>query len=259
MLSEETIVLTVCLLFLGLEYFIPVRGYSFFSNHKKEDLFWFILHFLAYPLLMGLLSFNVGALVNTYARDLTSYTNLLSLPIIAQVAIFLLFIDFATYWLHRAFHSLGLLWKFHRLHHSSLELTALSAFRTHWFEFISFSILIGIVTGFITVEAGVRFSVNLGLSLVCVFQHSNLKLNYPAFIEHIFITPKNHLWHHSIDLKYKYGQNFGFLFSWWDRLFGTLYNPESKDTEIGLSDGFKYSSMLQKVIYPLDFWNKFKD
>jgi sterol desaturase/sphingolipid hydroxylase (fatty acid hydroxylase superfamily) len=52
-------------------------------------------------------------------------------------------------------------------------------------------------------------------------QHANVR--FPPWVERlnwILITPGMHRVHHSIDRR-DYDLNFGGLFSWWDRLFGT--------------------------------------
>ena len=250
--QEEIIIIVVCSLLLGLEWLFPLRSYSLKSPQKIEDLFWSALHFLVYPLMMATISFGLGKKINGFVLEQTSLFNFSALNIFLQVIIFLLFTDFFSYWIHRGFHSIKPLWELHRLHHSTTELTVLSSFRTNWLEFLSNSIIIGAITGVLTVQSDVRLWVNVGLSFVCVFQHSNLKLRYPEFFEKIFITPKNHFWHHSKEMKHKYGQNFGFLFPWWDMLFDTLHNPANTNTELGLSDDFHYSSNMSKLIYPFD-------
>lgn len=246
--QESLLVILASSILVGLEWLFPLRSYGFKSRERIEDLFWSALHFLVYPLLMATISFGVGDKI----AEQMSFLNLLDLHLILQFSIFLLFTDFFSYWTHRAFHSIKPLWELHRLHHSTTELTTLSSFRTHWLEFLTNSFVIGAITGLLTVQGEVRFIVNLGLSFVCIFQHANLKISYPGFIEHIFITPKNHLWHHSKELKYRYGQNFGFLFPWWDMIFKTLHNPPRTNTELGLSDDFHYSSNLNKLLYPFD-------
>ncbi|MBK6741079.1 MAG: sterol desaturase family protein [Haliea sp.] len=45
-------------------------------------------------------------------------SNVSGLPLLVQVPLIMLVTDCAQYWVHRAFHRVPLLWRFHRIHHS---------------------------------------------------------------------------------------------------------------------------------------------
>jgi sterol desaturase/sphingolipid hydroxylase (fatty acid hydroxylase superfamily) len=51
-----------------------------------------------------------------------------------QFAVFFIVNDFARYWLHRWHHESDLLWRIHRVHHTAVEMDALSTFRVHLLE-----------------------------------------------------------------------------------------------------------------------------
>ncbi|MBK7470325.1 MAG: sterol desaturase family protein [Betaproteobacteria bacterium] len=65
-------------------------------------------------------------------------------------------------------------------------------------------------------------------------QHANVK--FPDWLERwghlLIITPALHRVHHSTDPA-DHDQNFGELFSWWDRLFATYRTPSGEVT-VGL-------------------------
>ena len=48
-------------------------------------------------------------------------------------------LDLLTYWLHRAYHRVPLLWRFHRVHHTDLDLDVSSASRFHLGEVLTSS------------------------------------------------------------------------------------------------------------------------
>lgn len=224
------------------------------SSHHKEDILWFGINQIIYPLTMAVLSINIGHYTSKILSSYSNFFDLTKSPIALQIIVFVLLTDFVSYWLHRAFHRIKPMWEMHRLHHSITELTAISSFRNSWADFTINSFLFGLATGFFAVNNNIRVYVTILFSLVCIVQHVNLNFKYPKFIEYIFITPKNHFWHHSKELHHSHGQNFGFLFPWWDMLFRTLHNPDNFNTELGFSDEFEYKSFFRKFIHPLDKW-----
>ena len=54
-----------------------------------------------------------------------------SQPALLQAFEALLWFDLIGYWSHRAFHRIGLLWRYHAVHHSSTDLDWLSSVRVH--------------------------------------------------------------------------------------------------------------------------------
>jgi len=52
-----------------------------------------------------------------------------SLPLWAQIALVIVLCDVAIYWFHRASHALPSLWRFHRVHHTTVHLDWLAAYR----------------------------------------------------------------------------------------------------------------------------------
>jgi sterol desaturase/sphingolipid hydroxylase (fatty acid hydroxylase superfamily) len=246
------------LLFLSiiiiLERFFGSRIYALFSAHFREDLFWFGLNYWLYPFLFVLISYNESEFLSSFISEHFSFLDLTKTSFHIQFGILLLSSDFLSYCFHRFFHSVSPLWNMHRLHHSSTELTAISSFRYSWSDFFLHTTLMAVCTSLVKVLPSVRFYMGIGFMSICIIQHMNIRLKYPRFIEYLIITPKNHYWHHSKELHFSKGQNFGFIFPWWDRLFNTYYNPEHLNTEIGFSDNFSYVSSFQKFIYPFDKW-----
>src|SRR5437868_6554612 len=81
----------------------------------------------------------------------------------------------------------------------------------------------------------------LGLADAAVnfFAHANAAL--PGWMEtllrRLVITPDMHRIHHSEDIADR-NRNFGIVFPWWDRLFGT-YLPEPAAGQAGMAVGLK--------------------
>ncbi|WP_266368897.1 sterol desaturase family protein [Tellurirhabdus rosea] len=130
--------------------------------------------------------------------------------------------DYAYYWWHYATHKVPLLWRFHNVHHTDLDMDVSTAIRFHFGELLlSVPFRAAVVLLF-----GVSFWAALAYEVVFEtagqFHHSNWRL--PARLERwlnaVVVTPRMHGIHHSI-VRDEFDSNWGTLFSWWDRLHGT--------------------------------------
>ena len=57
-----------------------------------------------------------------------------SLPIWAQLLVGAVLMDLSFYYWHRINHSIGLLWRFHSVHHVDPDMDVTTSFRFHWGE-----------------------------------------------------------------------------------------------------------------------------
>ena len=141
----------------------------------------------------------------------------------------LLVLDLSIYWLHRLFHQMDFIWRFHRIHHADRDVDVSTSTRFHPVE------ILFLVTGLVLVvsvlgastSGTIVFEILLGSALI--FTHSNLALPDVAdtLLRFVFVTPDMHRIHHSV-LEKEMHSNFGFIFSFWDRIFGT-YIDEPKE------------------------------
>jgi sterol desaturase/sphingolipid hydroxylase (fatty acid hydroxylase superfamily) len=144
------------------------------------------------------------------------------LPFAARCILAVLLLDLVKYSLHRACHSLGLLWRVHQVHHSDPDFDVSTAFRVHPLELIfkQFGYFAVIV---ILAPAPVAVLITeLASNFQSFFGHANARL--PEWLEKpvraVFYTPDLHRIHHSEEIR-EQNCNFGDIFPWWDRLFGT--------------------------------------
>jgi len=148
----------------------------------------------------------------------------------------LLLLDLWIYWWHRASHRLGFLWRFHRVHHLDQWLDVTSAVRFHFGEVILSALF----------RAAVIFCFALPVSSVIVFEtlvlistafhHSNVRLpkRLERMLSFLVITPSIHWVHHHV-VQQDTDSNYGTIFSFWDRLFGSRSKtPRTPDMSIGL-------------------------
>ncbi len=129
-------------------------------------------------------------------------------------------IDFAGYWTHRFEHKVNIFWNRHIIHHSSEEYNLACALRqTISAVFAVFTILLlpcallGVspkVIGFIT-----------PIHLFAQFWYHTRLIGKMGFWESIIVTPSHHRVHHAINDIY-IDKNFGQIFIFWDKMFGTF-------------------------------------
>ncbi|MEZ5530155.1 MAG: sterol desaturase family protein [Porticoccaceae bacterium] len=148
----------------------------------------------------------------------------------------ILLLDFWIYWWHRASHRIGLLWRFHWVHHLDQWLDVTSAVRFHFGEVILSAMVRAL---FVFCFAVPITSVILFESLILIltgFHHSNIRL--PRRLEQglslVIVTPSIH-WVHHHAVQRDTDSNYCAIFSIWDRLFGSRSaSHRAPDMVIGL-------------------------
>jgi sterol desaturase/sphingolipid hydroxylase (fatty acid hydroxylase superfamily) len=154
----------------------------------------------------------------------------------AMIAGFML-MDWAYYWWHYATHAVPLLWRFHNVHHTDLDLDVTTAARFHFGEIVAsipFRVTAVVLLG-IAPFALLVFEIFFeGASL---FHHSNwcLPPGFERALNRVIVTPRMHGIHHSI-VRRETDSNWGTIFSWWDRVHRTLRIDVPQDQiEIGVA------------------------
>jgi hypothetical protein len=77
-------------------------------------------------------------IVSTWLVPLPVRAAIADQPYWLQIVEIIVIADLGIYFVHRMFHSIPLLWRFHQIHHSSEELDWLAAYRVHPVEQIAF-------------------------------------------------------------------------------------------------------------------------
>ena len=147
-------------------------------------------------------------------------------------------LDLAIYFQHLLFHKNRFLWKLHRVHHSDIDLDTTSALRFHPLEIalsLFFKAILIFIFGF-SMEA--IFVFEIILNFMSMFNHSNLHIpvKVEKILRWIIVTPQMHIIHHSTE-QYESDTNYGFNFSFWDRIFKTYI---SKFMSKGIIGNKKY-------------------
>jgi sterol desaturase/sphingolipid hydroxylase (fatty acid hydroxylase superfamily) len=133
-----------------------------------------------------------------------------------------LFADLLMYAIHRIEHRVFLLWRFHAVHHADTDVDVTTAFRQHPGQFLLNSFVVTFVLLGLGAPAWLLPIYSLILLSIMPFQHMNSHM--PSRLERLvgfaLVTPGMHRVHHSVHARH-YEANFGAVFSFWDRLFGT--------------------------------------
>jgi sterol desaturase/sphingolipid hydroxylase (fatty acid hydroxylase superfamily) len=131
-------------------------------------------------------------------------------------------LDWALYYQHRALHALPPLWKCHRVHHTDLDFDVSTGFRFHFLE-TGFTLLIkALVILVLGCPPTAVLAFEVIYMMAVLFNHSNIKLRpgIEKSLRSFIVTPDMHRIHHS-SARQETNSNFTFIFSWWDRAFGT--------------------------------------
>ena len=166
----------------------------------------------------GLLTKGVGLLTYALAWE---HLALLRLPQGAWWVWLLAFVlyDFCYYWLHRLGHERNVLWAAHSVHHQSEEYNLTTALRQTSSGFI-FSWVFYLPLALIGVPPLVFITV-ASLNLLYQFWVHTRHVPKLGWLEWVLITPSNHRVHHAQNPVYL-DRNYGGVFIFWDRLFGTF-------------------------------------
>lgn len=160
-------------------------------------------------------------------------------------------LDFLIYWWHRANHELPILWRFHQVHHLDRFLDTTTALRFHFGEVLLSAVARAGVILLIGFPLASVLLFETLLLLATVFHHSNLRLA-PALerrLAMLVITPSIH-WVHHHAVRSDTDSNYGTLFSFWDRLFGSRSRTVRRpDMAIGV-EGQRELSFARLLVRP---------
>jgi sterol desaturase/sphingolipid hydroxylase (fatty acid hydroxylase superfamily) len=218
--------LLVALIFVPLERILARRpGQRVFRPGWTNDMVYLLLNgrltsFCLAALVIGM-TMTAGWVVPASVRAATA-----GQPYWVQIVEVLVLADAGVYFVHRAFHEVPWLWKFHAIHHSSEELDWLATTRVHPLDQIAtrgLSLLPVFTLGFSDVAIGVYLML---YGWQAYFVDSNLRINLGPF-RWLLASPEFHHWHHSRHLEAR-DRNFASQLPVLDLLFGTFYMPRGQ-------------------------------
>ena len=159
-----------------------------------------------------------------------------NVPLWAQVIFGLLLMDLiGAYLAHWVQHNVQWMWKFHLIHHTDQHLDTTSANRHHPGESVirfGFTILAVFIVG---APVWLIFLYQSASLLATQFNHSNMNIpeKLDSALSYIIATPRMHRVHHHYREPYS-NTNYGNIFSFWDRIFGTFRRVDNNKLVYGL-------------------------
>jgi len=160
----------------------------------------------------------------------------MSMPTVLTMIVGLLLLDLLGAWLaHFTEHKIQWMWQFHVIHHTDQYVDTTTANRHHPGESVirfAFTILAVLIVGAPMWLVFLYQSLSVVLSQ---FNHSNVKM--PKWLDSalllVFCTPNMHRVHHHYRQPYS-DSNYGNIFSFWDKIFGTYQVVENEKLIYGV-------------------------
>jgi alkylglycerol monooxygenase len=236
-------------IFVGLEYFVANR-------QRRENLFKFDSSVANFSIGVAERLLNLFLTASFYSVFYYVYEHfaLWSIPNTWWVwLVLILATDMVWYWYHRLGHEINVLWAAHIVHHQSEEFNYTVSARITTFQAVirnSFWCLLPLM-GFHPSMVIVTLIIHGTYSF---FTHTQI-IRKLGWLEYVLITPSHHRVHHASNEKYL-NKNYGDLFIFWDKMFGTFQREDDhEETVYGLTHPIRsYSFIWQHFHYYLEMW-----
>jgi lathosterol oxidase len=222
------------LVFVPIERVLAARPQSVLRPEWRTDLaYFFVGHVLIQAVLITVTGITGLALALIAWEPLANAIG--GLPWWVQLPLAVLVADLAQALLHRAYHRVPWLWRFHAVHHSSRRIDWLAGSRMHLVEVMltrSLVLLPLLALGF---SPGVVNAYVVLVGAQAVLAHANLGVDF-GWLERVLVLPRYHHWHHARDPAYA-DANYAIHLPLVDRLLGTHRLPrQGWPEEYGLHD-----------------------
>jgi sterol desaturase/sphingolipid hydroxylase (fatty acid hydroxylase superfamily) len=246
------------LLFWIIEGAIPLFTLTYKKNklrHAGVNFVFTVMHLVIHT---GL-AFFIVKLSDWCAASQFGLVYWLHAGIFLTIAIGVMALDFSSWLVHIVMHKVRRLWRFHLIHHSDTNVDVTTGLRHHPGD----SILRGIFFILLIFISGApMYSVMIYQTLVVLsaaFTHANISLSprLDKVLSCFLISPNMHKVHHHWKQPYT-DSNYGAVFSFWDRIFGTFMKLDTKQIRYGLDRYYPEEkdedlvSLLKKPFQKLD-------
>lgn len=163
----------------------------------------------------------------------------------------LLTTDLVWYWYHRLGHEINFMWGAHIVHHQSEDFNYTTSARITTIQAMVRNLFWCILplAGF---HPAMVITILVVHGTYSFFTHTQV-IGKLGWLEHFLITPSHHRVHHASNEKYL-NKNYGDIFIFWDKLFGT-FQKEEEAPKYGLTHPLKSHSFLwQHFHYYIELW-----
>jgi sterol desaturase/sphingolipid hydroxylase (fatty acid hydroxylase superfamily) len=237
------------IIFVPIERLLGNRDQQIFRHEWREDLLYFLISSL---FVQGLTYMSLApAMAILHNTDWIGIRRAVgSQPLVLQFVEIMFLTDLVQYWVHRAFHRVGWLWKFHAIHHSAEVMDWLASSRMHVVEIVFLRGLTVIPMYVLGFAPGALYAYLIFVYILSALVHANLRVNLTP-IEKWIVTPRFHHWHHGIERE-AIDVNFAVHFPLLDRLFGTHFLPADGrwPRGYGVASQPVDKGFLRQLVYP---------
>jgi len=240
--------LTAALLFIPLERFLPrKKEQKITRKYLRTDVLHALFgNILTYFISILFVVYMVVAFEPLIPDRLQSFVSAQAFWL--QFIVLFLLADLYYYWVHRLFHTVPVLWRFHAVHHSIEDMDWVAAHRVHPLDVAVTNGGVLIVALILKIDLAVLALHAFQFSWHSLAKHSNVKISWGP-LRWIYETPSFHHWHHGNQAE-AYDKNFAGQFPLWDVLFGTAIMEETSTPEdYGVDDPVP-NTFLGQLIYP---------
>ena len=158
-----------------------------------------------------------------------------ALPGLIQFVLLIVVADFTQYWVHRAFHAVPMLWRFHAIHHSADHMDWLAGSRLHLVDVAVTRGLTYVPIYLLGFADGPLFAYLVVVSAQATFIHANVRFAFGP-LKYLVATPQFHHWHHAAEAE-AIDKNFAVHLPIIDMVFGTAHLPDRWPAAYGISGG----------------------
>ena len=213
------------LVFVPIERALPVRPQSPLRPEWRTDLgYYFIGHVLVQFVLIAVTAST--AFMDALVASESVKAAVRSMPFWLQFVLAVLAADLFQAVLHRLYHKLPVLWRFHAVHHSSRQMDWLAGSRMHLVEILltrSVVLMPLVILGFLPTAIN-AYIILAGIQ--AVLAHANLRTDF-GLLEYVLVTPRYHHWHHARHADYL-DANYAIHLPLVDMLMGTFKRPSPR-------------------------------
>ena len=208
--------------FWSIEAIIPLFNFNYKKFRHAIPNFFFTFTTVLVNFSLAFVLLKVSDLVVENNFGLLNFYD--SLPLSLYVIIGILLLDLiGAYLPHYVQHKVKFLWKIHLVHHSDHKVDTTTANRHHPFESVVRYLFTLVGVALLGANMGLVFLYQSLSVILSQFNHANININpsFDKYLSFFIVTPNMHKVHHHYVMPYT-DSNYGNIFSFWDRLFGTF-------------------------------------
>jgi len=237
------------IVFVPLERLFAHRpGQAVFRQGWRTDLVYFCVSSLLVQV-TTLLTLKPAMVLFDWAAWPPLQARVAALPFPLQLLAVLFVSDFVQYWVHRTFHAVPWLWRFHAIHHSVETMDWLAGSRLHLVDAVVTRALAFVPLYVLGFGDAAIFTYVALVSLHATFIHANVRFEFGP-LAWVLATPRFHHWHHGAERE-AIDRNFAVHLPIIDVIFGTAHLPRGRwPASYGLSNETVPDGYVRQLIEP---------